>query len=145
MVSAVQVSGSFSGSVIGLLLGLTISVLVGYLVFKGVLKLNLGKVFATIGAALIVVAAGVLAYGVHEFQESGVLPFLDNTVIDTTAWIDPEGLVGSLLKGFLAYRGSLSPLEIIVWVSFVTVVGLKYRATLNARVVAPVEAEKVSA
>jgi high-affinity iron transporter len=145
MVSAVQVSGSFSGSFLGLLFGLSISILIGYLVFKGVLKLNLGKVFATIGAALIVVAAGVLAYGAHELQESGILPFWQNNIVDTTSVIDPEGVVGSLLKGFLAYRGTINPLELLLWSSFVLVVGLKYRATLNAKVVAPVEAEKVSA
>ena len=146
MVSAVQVSGSLSASVIGLVIGLAISVVTGYLVFKGVLKLNLGKVFSVIGAALIVVAAGVLAYGVHELQESGALPFLDNTVVDVTSVIDPEGLVGSLLKGFLAFRGQLSPLEIIVWVSFVAVVATRYRQTLRRGTPAQAAAsEKVNA
>ena len=145
MVSAVQVSGSFSASVIGLVIGLAISVVTGYLVFKGVLKLNLGKVFSVIGAALIVVAAGVLAYGVHELQESGALPFLDNTVVDVTSVIDPEGLVGSLLKGFLAFRGQLSPLEIIVWVSFVAIVATRYRQTLRRGTPAQAAAERVNA
>lgn len=131
MVSAVQVSGSLSSSFLGLILGLTISIFTGYLVFKGVLKLNLGKVFSTIGAVLIVVAAGVLAYGLHELQEVGVIPFGEDPIVDTTALIAPEGVIGSLLKGFLAYRGTINPVEMTAWVVFVAVVSLRYRSKLR--------------
>ena len=46
----------------------------GYPFYKGVLKINLAKFFKWTGAILIVVAAGVLAYGVHDLQEAGILP-----------------------------------------------------------------------
>ena len=131
MVSAVQVSGSFSASFLGLVAGLAISILVGYLVYKGVLRVNLGKVFTVVGSLLIVVAAGVLTYGIHEFHESGVISFGTSTVIDTTSFIDPTGLIGSLLRGLLAYRGVVSQLELVVWTSFVAITATLYARKLR--------------
>ncbi|MEY4323647.1 MAG: hypothetical protein RL410_1428 [Actinomycetota bacterium] len=147
MVSAVQVSGSLSSSFLGLVLGLVVSIVTGYFVFKGVLKLNLGKVFSTIGAMLIVVAAGVLAYGLHELQEVGLIPFGEDPIIDTTAIIDPEGVIGSVLKGFLAFRGTINPVEMFAWISFVAVVSLRYRHKLRGdkKVVKPASEAPVNA
>jgi high-affinity iron transporter len=126
MFSSASVSGSGYSSLLGLLLGLGISIATGYLVFKGVLKLNIGKVFQTIGALLIVVAAGVLTYGLHELQEAGVIGWSPATLIDTTGTLDPEGLVATLLRGFLAYRGEINVLDATAWLSFVAVVGTLY-------------------
>ena len=138
-----QASGSALQSISGLLLGLTISVAVGYGIFKGVVKLNIGKVFSVVGAMLIVVAAGVLTYGIHELQEAGVIAFGLDTAIDTTSVIAADGVVGSLLKGFLAYRGSASTLEVFVWVTFIAVVGSLYLSKLRSQNVK--QNEKVSA
>ena len=138
-----QASGSAFQSISGLLLGLTISVAVGYGIFKGVVKPNIGKVFSVVGAMLIVVAAGVLTYGIHELQEAGVIAVGLDTAIDTTSVIAADGVVGSLLKGFLAYRGSASTLEVFVWVTFIAVVGSLYLSKLRSQNVK--QREKVSA
>jgi high-affinity iron transporter len=129
-----QVAGSALQSFIGLCIGLTISVITGYAIYKGVIKLNLGKVFSVVGALLIVVAAGVLNYGIHEFHEAGVITFGSETAIDTTSFIAKDGLVGSLLRGFLSYRGSASTLEVFVWISFIAVVGSLYLSRLRSDV-----------
>ncbi|MCX6402652.1 MAG: hypothetical protein NT032_01730 [Actinobacteria bacterium] len=86
---------------------------------------------------LIVVAAGVLTYGIHELQDAGVIGFGLDTAIDTTSVIASDGIVGSLLKGFLAYRGMASTLEVFVWVTFIAVVGSLYLSKLRADTVAP--------
>ena len=132
-----KVAGSALQSFIGLAIGLVISVAFGYGIYKGVVKLNIGKVFAVVGAMLIVVAAGVLTYGIHELQDAGVIGFGLGTAIDTTSVIASDGIVGSLLKGFLAYRGMASTLEVFVWVTFIAVVGSLYLSKLRSDTVAP--------
>ena len=76
--SATQAATSSDGSttvpLLGALLGILTAVAMGYAFYKGVLKINLAKFFRCTGIILIVVAAGVLAYGVHDLQEAGILP-----------------------------------------------------------------------
>ena len=56
----------------------------GFAFYKGALKINLAKFFTWTGAILIVVAAGVLAYGIHDLQEAGILPGLNNLAFDVS-------------------------------------------------------------
>ena len=70
---------------LGAVLGLATSFLIGWAIYRGALKLNLRVFFAWTGLFLIVVAAGVLAYGVHDLQEAGILPGLNNLAFDVSA------------------------------------------------------------
>lgn len=58
----------------GALLGIGVAVLLGWGLFKGILKIDLGKFFTWSGAFLLIVAGGILAYGIHDLQEAAVLP-----------------------------------------------------------------------
>ena len=71
-------NGSTTTPLLGALLGILTAVAMGYAFYRGVLKINLSKFFTWTGAILIVVAAGVLAYGFHDLQEAGILPGLDS-------------------------------------------------------------------
>jgi high-affinity iron transporter len=114
------------GPIVGALLGLVVAVGLGYAMYAGAVRINLSKFFAVTGGFLIVIAAGVLAYGVHDLQEAGFLPGLNNLAYDVSAAIPPAGIIGTLLKGIFNFSAAATVLEVIVWVAYVAVVGTMF-------------------
>ncbi len=104
---------------IGAALGVVTAALLAYLLYRGALRINLARFFAITGGILIVVAAGVLSYGVHDLQEAGVLPGLNNLAFDVSATIPPTSWYGTLLKGTLNFSPATTVLEATVWVLYV--------------------------
>ena len=90
---------------------------------RGALRINLSKFFTWTGAFLIVVAAGVLAYGVHDLQEAGVLPGLHTIAFDVSHIVTLDSVLGTVLKGVFNFSPVTTVLEATVWVAYVVVVG----------------------
>jgi high-affinity iron transporter len=78
-------SGGVGAQVLGATLGLLVAVVLGVLLYRGGLRLNLRSFFRITGLLLIVVAAGLFAYSLHELQEAGWLPMLAGTAFDISA------------------------------------------------------------
>lgn len=113
---------SASSPLIGALLGILTAVVLGWLVYRGALRLNLGRFFAWTGAFLVLVAAGVLAYGVHDLQEAGVLPGLNVLAFDASATIAPTSVGATLVRGVLNLSPAMSWLEILAWACYLAIV-----------------------
>ncbi|QLL23493.1 iron transporter [Actinobacteria bacterium IMCC25003] len=120
--------GAFSTATLGLVLGLALAVGLGYGIYNRAVKINLSKFFTYSGVALIVVAAGVLSYGIHEFQEFGILPGPDAFAWDVTSWMPKESFVAALLGGTIGFDTTTSWLQLIVWVGYL---GLTISAYLS--------------
>ncbi|MFD7960009.1 iron uptake transporter permease EfeU [Streptomyces zaomyceticus] len=99
----------------GVLLGLLTAVLLGWLFYRGALRINLAKFFTWTGGMLVVVAAGVLAYGVHDLQEARFLDGLANKAFDISATIPPDSWYGTLLKGVFNFQPNPTVLQVTVW------------------------------
>jgi len=117
--AATSTGGSSVSPLLGALLGILTAVAMGYAFYKGVLKINLSKFFTWTGAILIVVAAGVLAYGFHDLQEAGILPGLNSLAFDVSGTIEPTSWLGTFLKGIFNFSPATTWLELTAWVLYV--------------------------
>jgi len=117
--AAAQAAGETTRPLIGLLLGIATSVALAYLLYRGAVKINLGKFFTVTGFFLIFVAAGILAYGIHDLQEAGILPGLTTLAFDVSAAIPPDSWYGTLLKGVLNFSPRTTVLEGLAWILYV--------------------------
>lgn len=113
---------------IGVALGLATAVLLGWLFYKGTLRINLGKFFTWTGGMLVIVAAGVLAYGLHDLQEAGWIPGLTDLAFDISGTIPPDSWYGTLLKGVFNFQPDPTVLQVVVWLAYlIPVLGLFVR------------------
>ena len=107
--------------VTGAVLGLATAVVLGYLLYRGAVRIDLGRFFAWTGGFLIVVAAGVLAYGVHDLQEAGILPGLNTLAFDVSGTVDESSWYGTLLKGVFNFSAQTTWLQAVVWSAYLVV------------------------
>jgi high-affinity iron transporter len=136
--SAVQATGSTTSPVVGAALGLVSAVVLGYLFYRGAVRINLATFFRWTGLLLVVVAAGVLAYGVHDLQEAGVLPGLNALAFDVSGAVPPDSWYGTLLKGTLNFSPATTWLQAVVWLAYVVpVLALFLRPARLAPAAAP--------
>lgn len=127
------------------LAGIAVAIVLGYLIYRGALSINLTWFFTVTGVLLILVAGGVLAYGIHDLQEIEVLPGLGNTLYDISGTLDPNAWYGALLGGMFNFTPAPTVLEAVAWVLYVVPVTFLYlraihRRTHHAPAPAPVDA-----
>ncbi|MFH8450113.1 iron uptake transporter permease EfeU [Streptomyces fungicidicus] len=103
---------------IGVALGLATAVLLAWLFYRGALRINLARFFTWTGGLLVVVAAGVLAYGVHDLQEADWLPGLTNLAFDVSGTVPPDSWYGTLLKGVFNFQPDPTVLQVTVWLLY---------------------------
>ncbi|GAA2284188.1 FTR1 family protein [Streptomyces hawaiiensis] len=103
---------------LGVALGLLTAIALGWLFYRGALRINLAKFFTWTGGMLVVVAAGVLAYGFHDLQEADFLPGLTDKAFDISGTIPPDSWYGTLLKGVLNFQPDPTTLQVTVWLLY---------------------------
>ena len=117
--AGIQAAGSSAGPVIGAALGLIVAIALGVMIYRGALRINLRTFFQWTGVFLVLIAGGVLAYGIHDLQEAGVLPGLNNLLFDVSAQVPPGSMHGALLKGIFNFSPATTVLQAVVWLAYV--------------------------
>jgi high-affinity iron transporter len=105
----------------GAALGLATAVVVGYLLYRGAIRINLTRFFTWTGGFLIVIAAGVLGYGLHDLQEAAVLPGLNRLAFDVSGTINEGSWYGTVLKGVFNFSPQTTWLQAIAWVLYLSI------------------------
>lgn len=108
-------------SVIGALAGIALACGLGALIFWKGRQVDLKLLFRSTTVLLVLFAAGLLAHGIHELQEAGVILIIHEPVWDMNHILDEGSALGSILKGLFGYNGNPSLLEVIAFVAYLAV------------------------
>ncbi|OGO40410.1 MAG: hypothetical protein A2147_02510 [Chloroflexi bacterium RBG_16_57_8] len=97
---------------IGGFVGLAVAIAMGYGIYRGTARLNLRAFFNVTSVVLIVFAAGLLAHGIHEFHEAGIIPPVVEHVWNTNNILPESSTAGRFLTAVLGYNGNPSLVEV---------------------------------
>lgn len=124
---------SNSAPALGLTIGLIAAVLLGWLIYRRAIAINLSKFFTITGVALVIIAAGVLAYGVHEFQELGWFPGDGSYAWNITEWMAKDSIAATFLQGTIGFRTAFTWVELLAWGAFLAVILPMYLRKSSAK------------
>lgn len=113
----------------GVVLGLGTAVLLGWSLLAATARLNLRRFFQVTGYLLILFAAGLVAHGIHEFNEVGWIPSVIEHVWDVNAIVDERSVFGELLKTLFGYNGNPSLTEVIGYFTYLAVAAYFFTRT----------------
>ena len=126
--TAASFSTTAGATVVGALIGLMTAAVVGWLLFASTARLDVGRFFQVTGLLLILFAAGLVAHGVHEFNEVGWIPAIVEHVWDLNLVLDEDSTLGATLKALVGYNGNPSLTEVISYLGYWVVILLARRA-----------------
>jgi len=136
-----QVTTNIIQTLAGTILGLGTAILLGWTLFATTVRLDLRRFFQVTGILLILFAAGLVAHGVHEFNEVGWIPAVIEHVWDVNPILDETSLIGQLLRTLFGYNGNPSLTEIIAYFAYLIVVSIFWRREDTAPVKATAQSK----
>jgi high-affinity iron transporter len=107
-------------------LGLAIAIGIGYSIYQGASRLNLRAFFNVTSLALVVFAAGLLAHGIHEFHEAGIIPPLVDHVWDIEHILPEKSTFGRFLTALFGYNANPSLVEVVAYFSYLSLTLVGY-------------------
>ncbi|HWH25872.1 MAG TPA: iron uptake transporter permease EfeU [Pseudolysinimonas sp.] len=119
--ASVQATGEETLGWLGAVLGILTAVVVGYLIYRGFVRINLGRFFFWTGVFLVVVAAGVLAYGIGDLREAGVFPFGSTIAFSLASAIPATSWYGGLLAGIFNFTPEPTWAQVAAWIAYVVI------------------------
>jgi len=114
-------------TLVGTILGVGTAALLSWTLFATAVRLDLRRFFQVTGLLLILFAAGLIAHGVHEFNEVGWIPSVIEHVWNLDSVISEASLLGQLLKTLFGYSSAPSLTEMISYFVYIVVVTILWR------------------
>ena len=111
---------------LGLLAGVLVAVGIAWGMYAGAVRINLGKFFSYTGVFLVVVAAGILSYGIGALQTVGWLP-MSRPAFDISSWFDWSSWYGEILRGVFNITPTPTALQLVCWFVYLAVVLTLFR------------------
>ena len=120
--TAATFASDAQSTILGAFLGLGLAIFLGWGLFASTVRLDLRRFFQVTGFLLILFAAGLVAHGVHEFNEAGMIPVVIEQVWDMNPIIDENAPLGSMLKVLFGYNGNPSLTEMLAYYAYLVAI-----------------------
>ena len=101
--------------------------------YAGAVRINLAKFFKYTGVFLILVAAGILSYGIGALQTVGWLPGLAHRAFDVTGWFNWSSWYGEIIQGVFNVTPTPTVLQFVCWLAYLVVVLAFFLRPVRAR------------
>ena len=106
----------------GLVAGVLVATAIAYGMYVGAVRINLSKFFKYTGVFLIVVAAGILSYGVGALQTVGWLPGLAAKAVDLSSWFNWSSWYSEIIRGVFNVTPTPTVLQLTSWLAYLVIV-----------------------
>ncbi|MGE7433211.1 iron uptake transporter permease EfeU [Kitasatospora sp. NPDC001175] len=149
--STIQTANESTGPVVGAATGLVLATGLCWALYRRVLRINLTRFFTWTGAVLIVIAAGVLSYGLRDLQESGVLGGGTAYAFDVSKHVDASSWYATLVQGVLNLTVTMTVIQVLAYVAYLSIVmtlfvqGVRMTAEAKPAEAKPAEAKPAEA
>ncbi|MEV7188886.1 iron uptake transporter permease EfeU [Kitasatospora sp. NPDC093102] len=140
----VRTAGESTGPLIGAAVGLLLSAGLCWGLYRRALRMNLTRFFTITGIGLIVVAAGVLGYGLRDLQESGLVGGGSAYAFDLSGHLDASSWYATLVQGTLNLTVTMTVLQVVGYVAYLGVVMTLFVEGVRGGKPAPAAAEPAS-
>lgn len=117
----------------GFMLGVLVVVLLSSVMFREIFRLDPGRFFKYTSILLILFSAGMIATGVHELNEAGIIPAVVEHVWDINPQVNPDGsfpllhekgAAGGIMKSLIGYNGNPSLTEVIAYFGYWIIIAI---------------------
>ena len=118
---------------VGALLGIVTAIVISWGISRGLVRINLSRFFTWTGLFLILVAAGVLVYGIGDLQEASVIPGWGAHAFSLVELVPPGSWYGTVLAGIFNFTPEPTWAQVIGWVLYVAITTTLYLGMLHRR------------
>ena len=140
IISTTVGSDASAWQLVGGLLGLLVAVAIGMGFYYGSSTIDLRAFFRLTGVLIVLFAAGLVSKGVHEFQEAGLLPMINEHVWDLGLFDPAESTIGAFLGSLFGWTPRPSLLMVIAYAAYLIPILVAYLRMTTA----PASRERVS-
>ena len=114
--TTLSLTTNHSPLLVGFLFGSVVGLLFAVGIFATTIKLHIRLVFRVTSALLILFAAGLLARGIHEFTEAGVLPEMSAFALNFLP--EAQTLIGGFIKSMFGITRHMSILQLNMYILY---------------------------
>jgi high-affinity iron transporter len=120
--TAVRASGQTVAPLVGAGVGIAAAIVLCWLLYRGAARVNLGVFFSRTAIGLIVIAAGIFAYGLGDLQDAGLLPGQTWLAFDISGTVAADSWWMSIITGVTELSPKMTVLQVVAWVAYLAVV-----------------------